>query len=138
MSIRLHVVSLRRLVLSAAVLLLGLAFAPSANAQGMGGNPEERAARQVTQLTEALKLTAPQVEQVKAIVAKQTTEQSAIMQKMQGGGDRQAVMGEMQALRDKTAKAIEAVLTAEQKPVYAKFREEQDAARRARMGGGTR
>ena len=130
---------LRRLVIGATLLLSGLALAPTADAQGPGGmnaSPDERATQRVTLLTERVQLTAQQQAAIKPILVKQFTDQTAIFQKMQAGGDRQAVMGEMQALRTKVDGEIVALLTSDaQKAAYQKLLEEE-AARRANRGAG--
>jgi periplasmic protein CpxP/Spy len=131
--------TVQRYMLATAVLLLGLAFAPRAEGQGgrmMNMSPDERAAQRITVLTEQVQITAQQGEQLKPILVKQFTEQVALFQKFQAGGDRQAMMGEMQALRAKYDEQIDAVLTAEQKPKYAALLEEEAARRRNRGGPG--
>ena len=131
--------TVQRFMLATTALLLGLMFAPAADAQGggmMNMSPDERAAQRITVLTERVQITPQQGEQLKPILVKQFTEQVALFQKFQGGGDRQAMMGEMQALRTKYDEQIQAVLTAEQKPKYAALLEEEAARRRNRGGPG--
>jgi periplasmic protein CpxP/Spy len=132
--------AVRRLLLTTALLLTGLLLAPGAQAQGGGGmmnmSPDERADQRIGVLTERVQITAPQTEQLKPILVKQFTEQVALFQKFQGGGDRAAMMGEMQALRTKYDEQIQAVLTAEQKPKYQALLAEEAERRRNRGGPG--
>ena len=89
--------TVQRFMLATTALLLGLMFAPAADAQGggmMNMSPDERAAQRITVLTERVQITPQQGEQLKPILVKQFTEQVALFQKFQGGGDRQAMMGE--------------------------------------------
>lgn len=122
------------------VLAAGLAAAPAAFAQGGGGmmnmNPEERAQQRIGVLTERVQLTAQQAEQLRPVLVKQFTEQTGIFQKYQAGGDRQGMMGEMQALRTKYDEQIQALLTDDQKAKYRTLLEEEAARRRQMMGGG--
>jgi periplasmic protein CpxP/Spy len=130
--------TVQRLLLATAVLLTGLTLASGAQAQGPGGmnaSPEDRATQRITLLTERVHINAQQAEQLKPILVKQFTEQTALFQKFQGGGDRAAMMGEMQTLRTKFDEQVTAVLTAEQKTAYAALREEELARRRGGGGG---
>ena len=130
---------LRRLVLGAALLLSGLALAPGVQAQGPGGmnmSPDERATQRVTLLTERVQLTAQQQAAVKPILVKQFTDQTVIFQKIQAGGDRQAVMGEMQALRTKVDADITALLTTPAQKAAYKTLIDEETARRANRGAG--
>jgi hypothetical protein len=130
--------AVQRFLIGTALLLLGLVAAPAAQAQGPGGmnaSPDERAAQRITVLTERVQLTAPQAAAVKPILVKMFTEQTAIFQKMQAGGDRAAVRTEMQALRTKYDAEIAAQLTEAQKKSYQALVEEE-AARRGNRGGG--
>ena len=126
----------QRFILGTALLLMGLTLVPSAQAQGPGGmnmSPDERAAARITVLTERIQLTAPQAEQLKPILVKQFTEQTALFQN--AGGDRAAMRTQMQALRTKVDAEILAVLTDAQKTSY-KALVEEEAARRGNRGGG--
>lgn len=131
--------SARRLLLALPLLMSAFVLVPAAQAQGggmMNMSPEQRADQRIGVLTERLQITAQQAEQLKPVLVKQFTEQVALFQKFQGGGDRQAMMGEMQALRTKYDEQIQAVLTAEQKPKYEALLAEETERRRNRMGGG--
>jgi hypothetical protein len=130
-----------RKIIGACAFVLGIAVAPSLHAQAAGGGPgqrqamgtpAERAEQQITQLTTALTLTPDQVAKIRPILVKQYTDQSAVMAKMQQGGDMAAVRTESQAVSAKAQTEIAALLTAAQKPVYEKYLEEM----RARRGGG--
>jgi periplasmic protein CpxP/Spy len=131
--------SVQRILFAAALLLVALTVAPGAHAQGPGGmnmSPEERATQRITLLTERIQLTAQQATALKPVLVKQFTEQTALFQKYQGGGDFSAMRTEMQTLRTKNDAEIAAQLTEEQKKSYAALVEEEAARRRERMGGG--
>src|SRR5690606_18163905 len=109
-------------LLAVALLFTGLLHAPEVQAQGggmMNRSPDERATQRIALLTERVQIDAQQAEQLKPLLVKQFTEQTALFQKFQAGGDRAAMMGEMQALRVKFDEQIQAVLTADQKAKYA-------------------
>ena len=130
--------AVQRFLFGTMFLMLGLVVAPAANAQGPGGmnaSPDERATQRITVLTERVQLTPQQAAAVKPILVKMFTEQTAIFQKMQAGGDRAAMRTEMQALRTKYDAEVAAQLTDAQKKSYQTFLEEE-AARRANRGGG--
>ena len=133
--------TLRKLVAGCA-FALGLAFVPSLQAQGGGGfggqmgTPEERADRQVTQLTTALTLTADQATKIKPILVKQYTEQAAAMAGMQQGGDMAAFRAANQERATKVQGEIAALLTAEQKTKYTAYLAEQASRRGGGQGGG--
>lgn len=132
--------SVQRFLLVTALLLAGSMAVPAAQAQGGGGmmnmTPDQRADQRIEILTERIQLTAQQSEQLRPILVKQFTEQVALFQKFQGGGDRQAMMGEMQALRAKYDEQTQAVLTAEQKTKYQELLAEEAERRRNRGAGG--
>lgn len=130
--------TVRRVLLAAALLLSGLVLAPAVQAQGggmMNRSPDERATMRIALLTERVQLDAQQAEQLKPLLVKQFTEQTALFQKFQASGNRAAMMGEMQALRAKYHEQLEALLTADQKTKYSALLEEE-AARRPNRGGG--
>jgi hypothetical protein len=128
----------RSFLLSAALLIVAFATAPSLQAQGGGRNmdPAARAQAQVDQLTEKVKITPQQGEKIKAILMKQYADTRALRDKNQGG-DMAALRPQMTALREASDKEIDAVLTAAQKPAYKAFVEEAAARRgQGRQGGG--
>ena len=133
--------TLRKLVAGAA-LLLGVTVVPSLHAQGGGGmgrqmgTPAERADAQITALTPVLTLTADQAAKIKPILVKQYTDQAAVMAGAQQGGDMAALRTQSQAISTKASTEITALLTAAQKPLYAKYLEEAAARRGGGMGGG--
>ena len=130
--------AVQRFLFGTAFLLLALIVAPAAHAQGPGGmnaSPDERAAQRITVLTERVQLTPQQATAVKPILVKMFTEQTALFQKMQAGGDRAAMRTEMQALRTKFDAQIVAQLTEAQKKSYQALAEEE-AARRGNRGAG--
>jgi HlyD family secretion protein len=102
--------------------------------QGFGGGQRQGGGGRgipIDQLATALDLTAAQKTQVQAIADKTRAEIMANMQN--GGGDRTAMRGAMRAANDKAYGDIAKILTKEQQPKLAAFRE-QMAAR----GGGPR
>lgn len=129
----------RQFVLSAALLLMGAVLAPGAHGQGMGGmmnaSPDERADARITVLTQRVSLTAAQATQLKPILVKQFTEQTALFQKY-ANGDRAAMRTEMQTMRTRNDAEILAVLTEAQKTTYKALVEEEAAQRANRMQGG--
>lgn len=129
--------SLRRLMTSTGLLCVGLLIASQGAAQGgmMNASPEERATQRIGVLTERLQLTPEQAEQLEPVLVKQFTEQVALFQKLQGSGDRQAMMSDMQALRTRYDEQIQAVLTDTQKTAYRTLLEEERARRMNRMRG---
>ena len=130
--------AVRQFLFAIVLVVLALAAAPAAHAQGPGGmnaSPDERAAQRITVLTERVQLTASQAAAVKPILVKMFTEQTALFQKMQAGGDRTAMRTEMQALRTKYDAEIVAQLTEAQKKLYQALSVEE-AARRANRGAG--
>jgi Spy/CpxP family protein refolding chaperone len=125
---------LRRILVSASALLLGLAFAPRLQAQAGGGrmDPQARMQQRIEMMTQRLQLTPEQVAKLKPILQKQSEEMGELRQK--ANGDFQSVRPEMQKLREKTDKAVEEILTDAQKKDY----ETMQAEMRNRRGGGGR
>jgi Spy/CpxP family protein refolding chaperone len=132
--------TLRRIV-AGATFALGLAFVPSLQAQGGGGfggqmgTPEERADRQIAQLTPVLTLTADQTAKIKPILVKQYTEQAAAMAGAQGG-DMAAFRAANQERTTKAQAEIAALLTADQKTKYTAYVAEQGSRRGPGGQGG--
>lgn len=119
------------------LLLTALFFAVLfVNAQpgGQQSTPEERAKRQVEQLTTALSLNKDQAAKVEAISLKYGKQQGELFQSMGQGGDREAMREKMTAIREAQTKEIKAILTPEQSAKYDKYLEEQRS--RMRQGGG--
>lgn len=84
-----------------------------------------------------IELTEAQKAKVADINAKYGPEMQAIRESMQGGGDRAEAMKKMQALREKSAPEIRAILTPEQAAIYDKNLAEQKARlEQMRQGGG--
>lgn len=135
----LHGRTARSLLLSALLLLAALAAAPRLQAQGGGGmnmDPAARAQQRVELLTQRVKITPQQGEQIKAILLKQYADTRAMREKAQAsGGDMASMRPQMQALREDADKKIDAVLTAAQKPAY-KALVEEESARRGQGGRG--
>lgn len=130
--------SLRRLLTTAGFLCAGLLVASQAAAQRgmMDASPEERATQRIGVLTERLQLTPEQREQLEPLLVKQFTAQVELFQKLRAGGDRQAMMSEMQALRTRYDEQIQSVLTDQQKTAYRALLEQERARRMNRMPGG--
>ncbi len=108
-------------------LALTLGVASVAQAQGGGGgggmgggrggmSMEERKAK----MFEGITLTADQKTKIDTIMAQTAKKQQDMRAQMQGGGDRQAMMESMRSLQADQTKAIKAVLTAEQQPIFDK------------------
>ena len=121
--------SFLRFLSGVALLVLSLVAVPSLHAQR--GDPAARLQAQVEQYTTRLKLTPAQVEQVKAVLTKQSEEMRALFQS--ANGDFASVREKMAPMRAESDKKIEAILTsAEQKAAFAALQKEQ-AERRANM-----
>ncbi len=110
--------SLRILVAAAS-----LAIAVPAYAQGGGGgggrmrmSAEERKAK----MFEGITLTADQSVKIDTIMAQSAKKQQEIMASMQSGGDRMQMMEKNRENQAEQAKAIKAVLTADQQPIFEK------------------
>jgi Spy/CpxP family protein refolding chaperone len=129
----------RSILLSAALFLVAFAAAPSASAQGGGRNmdPAARAQQRVELLTQRIKITPQQGEQIKAILLKQYADTRALREKNQGG-DMASLRPQMQALREASDKKIDAVLTADQKAGYKALVAEEVARRGQGRGAGNR
>lgn len=87
---------------------------------GGGGNPEMQA-RQRAMMFEGITLSDAQTKQVDSIQAATRTKQQEMMQAaMGGGGDRQAMMAQMQDMRTAERKAIRDLLSKEQQDQFDK------------------
>ena len=112
---------------------LAFACASVAHAQGGGGgggmSQAERAAAQRTRAFEGITLTAEQTKKVDEVYASQAKMQQEMMA---AGGDMRSpeMMAKRQAMTAETAKAVKAILTAEQVAAYEKNAEAMRAARR--------
>lgn len=84
--------------------------------QGRGGD------RMIQQLRERLKLTDEQFEKLKPILQAQAEEMRALRQEAQGG-DRSGLREKAQAIRAKYKGQIEAILTEEQKELFAQMQQ---------------
>jgi hypothetical protein len=116
-----------RVVSGAALVVLSLVAVPSLHAQR--GDPAARLQAQVELYTTRLKLTPAQVEQVKAVLTKQSEDMRALFES--ANGDFGSIREKMQPLREASEKKIEALLTsADQKAAFAALQKEQ-AERRA-------
>lgn len=77
--------------------------------------------RRITQIDEAVTLTADQKKKIVPILEKETKATTALMAEMRAQGenaDRQAMMDKMTALRAETDKALESILTKDQLTKY--------------------
>ena len=124
-------------VLALAVLGTGAAPANAAISpviqQGPMGTPQERAENLTKRMNEVLTLTADQSTKIQEINTRRFTEQQAMREKMQAGGDREAMMTQMRALSQKYDTEYKAVLTADQ---YTKYEANRDQFRGGRGGQG--
>jgi len=99
-------------------------------AMGGGGNAEMQA-RQRAMLFEGITLSEAQTKQVDSIQAVTRTKQQEMMQAaMGGGGDRQAMMAQMQEMRATEQKAIRELLSTEQQEQF-----DKNVANMPAMGG---
>jgi len=126
------------LILALAVMGTGAASANTNIAtyiqqgQGPQGTPEERATAMTGRMNEVLTLTAEQTPKIQAINLKRINEQMALREKMQAGGDREAMMAQMRTLNEKYSAEYKAVLTPEQ---YTKYETNMAQFRGGRGGG---
>ena len=129
------------LTLAIAALGTGAAFAnaynlhTSGNSIQQGGGqqatPQERAQQLTTKMTEVLALTADQTTKIQDLNVKRFTEQQALREKMQAGGDREAMITAFRGLTERYSAQYKTILTAEQ---YAKYEANQDQFRGGRGG----
>jgi Spy/CpxP family protein refolding chaperone len=84
-------------------------------------------------MNDVLTLTADQSTKIQAVNVKRMTEQQALREKMQGGGDREAMMTQMRALTEKYNGEYKAILTPEQ---YTKYEANMAQFRGGRGGQG--
>ncbi|WP_316792496.1 Spy/CpxP family protein refolding chaperone [Pedobacter frigoris] len=130
---------MKKLLIICGLLFSVITFAQAQDGQGQRqggrgmGTPEERAKRQVDNLTEKLKLTEDQKTKVTAIYA----EQGASMKKLreEANGDRDAMMASMTKLNDATDAKINALLTDDQKKAFTTLKEERKEQQKKRMEG---
>lgn len=129
----------RSTLLNVALFLVAFAVAPNASAQGGGRNmdPAARAQQRVELLTQRIKITPQQGEQIKAILLKQYADTRELREKNQGA-DMASLRPQMQALREASDKKIDAVLTAEQKAAYKALVAEEASRRGQGRGPGAR
>ena len=130
---------MKKIVFVLALAVLGTGVAPANAAinnfvqQGPMGTPQERAENLTKRMNEVLTLTADQSTKIQEINVKRFTEQQAMREKMQAGGDREAMMTQMRALTEKYNAEYKGVLTAEQ---YTKYEANLDQFRGGRGGQG--
>ncbi|TKC08766.1 hypothetical protein [Pedobacter frigoris] len=129
---------MKKLLIICGLLFSVVTFAQAQDGQGQRqgrgmGTPEERAKRQVDNLTEKLKLTEDQKTKVTAIYA----EQGASMKKLRGeaNGDRDVMMASMTKLNDATDVKITTLLTDDQKKAFTTLKEERKEQQKKRMEG---
>jgi len=105
------------------VLALGAA-STVAQAQGGGGGGGGRGGMSMeerkTRMFEGITLTVDQKTKVDTIMAESAKKQQELRSSMGPDGDRQAMMGKMREIQTEQSKAIKAVLTADQQPVFDK------------------
>ena len=130
---------MKKIVFVLALAVLGTGAA-SANAftyhfiqQGPMCTPQERAENLTKRMNEVLTLTADQSTKIQEINVRRFTEQQALREKMQPGGDREAMMTQMRELTQKYNTEYKAVLTPEQ---YTKYEANMDQFRGGRGGQG--
>ncbi len=104
--------------------VMSLTTASAQPPQGMRMSVDDR----VKMLNDSLSLTKVQADSVRKIYVQADSDRAKLFQK--SGGDRSAMREAMQAMRDGIDKKIEALLTDEQKPKYARIK-----SQRRGMGG---
>ena len=81
-------------------------------------NLKQSVDRRITQIDQAVTLTADQRKKIVPIIEKEINAQSELTASMQAGGDRQGMMDKMTEIRAATDKALESILTKEQLTKY--------------------
>ena len=112
-----------RLAMMVAAMFLGIttvARAQDAQQQGRGG----RGGQMMAALFKDITLSDAQKADVEKIQAKYREQMQALRSEMQNGGDREALMKKNRELQGKQRDEIKAVLTDDQKKVFAKNAEE--------------
>lgn len=110
---------------------------------GPGGrnfNPEEFAKRQSEEMKKALDLSDEQTKQVYDISIESSKKMREMREKMQDGGDREAMREMFQQARQETDEKIKALLTDGQKTKYDEWQEERRERmrqQRGNWGGGS-
>lgn len=89
----------------------------------MGGNPQDRLKKTLEDYKTRLKLTEAQFTKVDSILNAQMKEIMKIRE--EANGDFSSMREKMAPVREKTDKAVEALLTDEQKPEFKKILEER-------------
>lgn len=115
--------AIRVVALGALLLAVG---AVAARAQG-GGSPQGQAGRRPDRLLDNMMLTESQKSKIEGITRKYQPEMQAIVESMNGGGDRGDARQKMFALREKMQPEIRAVLTPDQQAIFDKNVAEQKA-----------
>ena len=138
--------SIRTLLVGSAIIA-GFAAAPAAQAQEAQpdrtssaqavGTPTERTEARLSELTQALKLSAEQVTQIRPILLKRYADSEALRSGAREGGSAD-VRAQRGTLIENTNTAILAVLTAEQKTAYQALLEQEEARQPGGGQGGTR
>ncbi len=131
---------MKKLLIICALLLSVVTFANAQDGQQGGvrvqgrGTPEERAKRNVAMVAEKLKLTDDQKSKVTAIYL----EQNAKMRKLRDsvGDNRDAIRAVMVKQNENTNSKIEALLTDDQKKLFATYKEERKEMMKKRMENG--
>lgn len=101
------------------------------NAQRGGGNPEERAQKKVTHLTEALDLSTDQQAELKEVFIEQAENRKAGGKKMRdlSKEEKDALKAERKAAKAATDAKIAAILTPDQQAAFEKLEEERKGDR---------
>lgn len=119
-----------------------MAALPVVRAADENGQPPKKEQRQggpgmnLEMLREKLKLTDAQVEKLKPILAAEREEVMAKRKELGQDADREKMREAMKTIREKYKAQIEAVLTPEQKELFAKLRERRGPGGPGGPGGG--
>ncbi|NQU86499.1 MAG: hypothetical protein HQ541_12130 [Mariniphaga sp.] len=123
---------MKKIGLLLTALLLTVVFA---QAQQRGGDPAERAKRQVEELKTTLDLSDDQATKIEAIILDYGKKTSELRQSMGADGDRSAMREKMGVIREEQTKQIKALLNEDQVKKYDTYLEEQAERRRNRSRG---
>lgn len=133
---------MKRVIIICGLLLGIVTFANAQQGQvrgRMGGTPEERAKRSTEMLSDRLKLTEDQKSKVNAIYLEQGTKMRKMRDSLGGNNNgNQSMMSAMRKHNEESEAKIETLLTADQKKLFAEWKEQRAERMKKRQEGGQR
>lgn len=125
---------MKKLLIICGLLFSVVTFANAQDAERKMPTPAERAERSAAQLTKKLNLTEDQKAKVKAIFLEQTAAMTKV--RTESKDDREGMMAKMKTMNDANDVKINALLTADQKKVFAEWQAERKENMKNRGGRG--